>query len=158
MHDMDGSNNLSIPTEFLDRFLKCGAAESLETAQVSTHQQPQGGGRPMELPPCVAGKHRFTTSPWLDATVGGQGGAGSNGTTRGKYKSCYMKKNFTAEELRTFYKYLTLDIPGVNTSCVVAVDSYGGAVNRPHEAEETAVPTARFDHETAISDVLAEAG
>jgi FAD/FMN-containing dehydrogenase len=139
MHDMDGRHDLSIPTEFLDRFLKCGDAEALEYAQVSAHQQAQSNGRPQELPPCVAGQHRFVTSAWIDATIGNGGGAGGNGTTRGKYKSCYMKKNFTVEELRRMYRYLTLDIPGINTGCIIAVDSYGGAVNRPAMGEQTAI-------------------
>lgn len=140
MHDMKGKHDLSIPTEFLDRFLKCGDAESLPNAPVNTHSQPQGGNRPMELPPCVAGKHRFTSTPWLDGTIANAGGAGGNGTLRGKYKSCYMKKNFTAEELRRMYKHLTTDLPGMNTGGIVAVDSYGGAVNKAALADSTAIP------------------
>ncbi len=38
------------------------------------------------------------------------------------------------------YAWLTRDIPNVNTGCVIAVDSYGGAANRAHLAHETAVP------------------
>ena len=139
-HDMDGKNDLSVPTEFLDRFLKCGDAASLDKAPVNAHHADTTSGRAPEQSPCVAGQHRYTTSPWIDATIGNGGGAGANGNTRGKYKSCYMKKNFTTAELRCMYKHLTRDIPDINTSCIIAVDSYGGAVNRPHLADETAIP------------------
>ena len=50
-----------------------------------------------------------------------------------------MKKNFTADELRRMYAQLTRDIPGVTTDCIIAVDSYGGAVNKPHLAGETSI-------------------
>lgn len=139
MHDMDGANDVTIPMEFLDRFLKCGDAESLPTVPTNAHAQLAVPNRPMELPPCEAGKHRFTTTPWLDGTIGNAGGAGANGTTRGKYKSCYMKKNFTTEELRRMYAHLTTDIPGISTNCIVAVDSYGGAVNNPALAQTTSM-------------------
>ena len=137
-HDMDGNGDLSIPTEFLDRFLKCGDASSVEDPQISAHHPAPSR---FQLSPCVEGKHRFSTVPWLEATVGrGSGGSGGYGTTRGKYKSCYMKQNFTTEELKRMYAWLTRDIPDVNTGCVIAVDSYGGAANKPHLAHETAVP------------------
>ncbi len=138
-HDMDGTNDLRVPTEFLDRFLKCDTQiAELKDPQTSAHAP--SGGR-FQMSPCVEGKHRFTTVPWLEATVGkGSGGSGGYGTTRGKYKSCYMKKNFTVEELKRMYAWLTRDIPDVNTGCVIAVDSYGGAANKPHMAGETAVP------------------
>ena len=139
-HDMDGKNDLTVPSEFLDRFMKCDAqVAELKDPQVSAHGAP--GGR-FQAAPCVEGKHRFNTQPWLEATVGrgGSGGAGGYGNTRGKYKSCYMKQNFTTEELKRMYAWLTRDIPNVNMGCVIAVDSYGGAANKPHLAHETAVP------------------
>jgi FAD/FMN-containing dehydrogenase len=142
MHDMDGGKDLSIPTEFLDLFMKCGDASSMDDPATAVHQEPQNGRRGQrDLSPCVAGKHRFNTVPWLEGTIGGGGGAGGGaGTTRGKYKSCYMKKNFTTEELKRMYKHLTTDIPGIDTGCVIAVDSYGGAMNKPALANETANP------------------
>jgi FAD/FMN-containing dehydrogenase len=139
MHDMDGKNDLSIPIEFLDMFLKCGDADSVREPPVSVHQQQQQSGRPLEPSPCVAGQHRFTTRPWLDATLADGGGVSGNGTTRSKYKSCYMKKNFTTEELRRMYRHLTREIPDMRTGGVIAVDSYGGAVNRVAMAQETAM-------------------
>ena len=41
-----------------------------------------------------------------------------------------MKKNFTPAEAKCIYKHLTRVIPGVDLrGSVMAVDSYGGAVN-----------------------------
>ncbi|ADV82511.1 FAD-dependent oxidoreductase [Terriglobus saanensis] len=139
MHGMNGEPDLSIPTEFLDLFLKCGDALSDPNPATTSHQAPRRGDR-QQMSPCVAGKHAFSTRPWLDATTGGQGAGGGNGNTRGKYKSCYMKKNFTTEEARRIYKHLTREIPGVPVSGIIAVDSYGGATNKPHLAGETAMP------------------
>jgi hypothetical protein len=136
-HDMDGKNDLSVPTEFLDLFLNCGDASSDSDPQTSVHAPVSR----FQVSPCVEGKHRFSTMPWVEATVGrGSGGSGGYGTTRGKYKSCYMKQNFTTAELKRMYAWLTRDIPDVNTGCVIAVDSYGGAANQRHLAHETSVP------------------
>ena len=71
-HDMDGMNDLSIPTEFLDRFVRCGDASSMIEAPVNSHQAT--GRRAAELPPCVAGQHRYTTIPWIDGTIGSSWG------------------------------------------------------------------------------------
>jgi hypothetical protein len=138
-HDMDGTGDLSIPSEFLDRFLKCGDMQSIKDPSVNAHTQPAGGR--FQVQPCQAGKHNFTTRPWLEATAGrDSGGRRGYGTSRGKYKSCYMKGNFTTAELKRMYAWLTRDIPDVNTSMVIAVDSYGGAANKPELAHTTAAP------------------
>lgn len=138
-HDMDGKNDLSIISDFLDLFLKCDTKiAELKDPQTSAHAP--SGGR-FQQAPCVEGKHRFNTKPWLEATVdANSGGIKGYGSTRGKYKSCYMKQNFTVEELKRMYTWLTRDIPNVNTGCVIAVDSYGGAANNAALARETAVP------------------
>lgn len=138
-HDMDGTNDLRVPTEFLDLFLKCDAqVAELKDPQTSAHAP--SGGR-FQMTPCVEGKHRWNTKPWLEATVdGNSGGIKGYGSTRGKYKSCYMKQNFTTSELKKMYAWLTRDIPDVDTGCVIAVDSYGGAMNKPHLSQETSVP------------------
>ncbi|HEX4166966.1 MAG TPA: BBE domain-containing protein [Bryobacteraceae bacterium] len=79
----------------------------------------------------------LTPRPWLDATIGGSGGGGSQ---RAKYKSAYMKKNFTTDEAKCIYKHLTRNVPGTNMrGAVLAVDSYGGATNRLELASETAI-------------------
>jgi hypothetical protein len=49
-----------------------------------------------------------------------------------------MKKSFTPEEARCFYKHLTRDIPGIDLSGnTVLADSFGGAVNKKEKYEET---------------------
>lgn len=76
--------------------------------------------------------------PWLEAAVGGGGGGGEG--QRAKYKSTYMKKNFTREEAQCIYKHLTRQMPGVDLrGSFLAVDSYGGATNRIELANETSV-------------------
>jgi len=49
-----------------------------------------------------------------------------------------MKQNFTLAEAKCAYKHLTRTVPGVNLrGSVMAVDSYGGAVNAKGLAEVT---------------------
>jgi hypothetical protein len=76
---------------------------------------------------------------WLNATVrGAEGGAGSE--RRGKYKSSYMKRNFTPTEIACCYKHLRRDQPGTNMrGFTILVDSYGGAINRTDLVERTSV-------------------
>jgi FAD/FMN-containing dehydrogenase len=75
--------------------------------------------------------------PWLEATVGD---SGSGEVQRAKYKSTYMKKNFTRQEAQCIYKHLTRKTPGVDlTDAYLAIDSYGGATNRAELANETSV-------------------
>lgn len=143
MHSMDGGIDLSVPTEFLDLFVKCGDAEQAIDPAMTSHQQIQQQAMSraqMELAPCVEGRHRFRTRPWIEATIGSAGGPSMNGTTRAKYKSCYMKKNFSQEELRRMYKHLTRELPGMNVGSVISVDSYGGAGNKASMADQTAIP------------------
>jgi hypothetical protein len=81
------------------------------------------------------GPHMMTRVPWAET---GAAGGTRRGSTRAKYKSTCMKKNFTSREIRVFYKYLTRIMPGVDLShTVVEVDSYGGAMNRKAMLEET---------------------
>jgi FAD binding domain/Berberine and berberine like len=83
------------------------------------------------------GNYNFERMMWLDATIGGSGGEHSG---RAAYKSCYMKKNFTVAEAKCIYKHLTRTVPGVDLrGSVMAVDSYGGAVNAKGKAEVTSV-------------------
>ena len=72
---------------------------------------------------------------WADT---GAAGGVRRGFSRSKYKSAYMKKNFTAYETEVFYKHLTRMIPGVDLSrSVVEIDSYGGAINRKEMLKKT---------------------
>jgi FAD/FMN-containing dehydrogenase len=142
MHHMTDEVDLSVLTEFLDLFVRCDGGLSMINPPVNAHaahQQEQNYRRP-EMMPCIAGKHNFQTAPWIAATIADSGGVDVNGRTRGKYKSCYMKKNFTTEELRRMYKWLMVEATNTRTDLVVSVDSYGGATNSHAKGEETAVP------------------
>ena len=51
-----------------------------------------------------------------------------------------MKQNFTRAEAKCIYKQLTRTVPGVDLrGSVMAVDSYGGAVNAKGMADVTSV-------------------
>jgi FAD binding domain/Berberine and berberine like len=110
--------------------------------------------QPMERRPGTPGEQRFAPRPpsarrqtskytvdrmlWLDATIGD---SGSGHSERAAYKSCYMKRNFTTAEAKCIYKHLTVEIPDVDLrGSVMAVDSYGGAVNKKELAGVTGVP------------------
>jgi FAD/FMN-containing dehydrogenase len=81
------------------------------------------------------GPHMMTRVLWADTEAAG---GMRRGSTRAKYKSTCMKKNFTARETKVFYKHLTRMMPGVDLShSVVEVDSYGGAMNRKEMLEKT---------------------
>jgi len=83
------------------------------------------------------GRYSMDRLLWLEATVG-DSGSGHSG--RAAYKSSYMKQNFTRAEAKCIYKHLTRTIPGVDLrGSVMAVDSYGGAVNAKGTAELTSV-------------------
>jgi FAD/FMN-containing dehydrogenase len=74
---------------------------------------------------------------WLEATIGDSGGGHSG---RAAYKSSYMKQNFTRAEAKCIFKHLTRTVPGVDLrGSVMAVDSYGGAVNKQELATTTSV-------------------
>ncbi|HXE14062.1 MAG TPA: BBE domain-containing protein [Bryobacteraceae bacterium] len=130
----DGTcRDLSVVHEFLDLFESCdptpGAVALPGESRIPHHEnagQPCPGERPIRK------------MLWLDATVHGGGSAG--GQVRAKYKSAYMKRNFTREEAKRIYKHLTRDVPGADLrNSVVGVDSYGGAINRDALAEETGI-------------------
>jgi hypothetical protein len=109
--------------EFLALFDACKPSTVASTPPVSNR------------PPEGFGPHMMMRVPWADtAAAGGM----RRGSTRAKYKSSYMKKNYTPHETKVFYKHLTRMIPGVDLShTVVEIDSYGGAMNRQEMLEET---------------------
>ena len=123
----DGScQDLSVPTEFLKLFDRLQSLPGRAKLRHST------------VPHHAANHPELTKIQWLDSAVGS--GASGGEPQRAKYKSAYMKKNFTLEEARCIYKHLTTNVPGVDmTDAYLAVDSYGGATNRAELAEETAV-------------------
>jgi Berberine and berberine like len=83
------------------------------------------------------GRYSIERLLWLEATIGDSGG-GRDG--RAAYKSSYMKQNFTRQEAKCIYKHLTRMVPGVDLrGSVMAVDSYGGAVNAKGTAQVSSV-------------------
>lgn len=136
----DGTcDDLSVLNEFLDLFQPCKPVVEQPQSVESRHSPETGTAHILTGPdgsplPC-SGPHNVNRQSWYSATVRGGGGGG----IRAKYKSCYMKQNFTKYEARILYKHLTREIPGANLSGIVAVDNYGGATNRPELAHQTAV-------------------
>ncbi|HZY63047.1 MAG TPA: FAD-binding protein [Edaphobacter sp.] len=135
----DGTcKDLKVLNEFLDLFENCNPSASEMTNDhpaVAERMSPQRPGRERG---CLNGKHRTNLSPWFNATVRGNGG--SFGETRSKYKSAYMKRNFSVAETVAFYKHMHRTIPGTDLrGSMVLMDAYGGAVNRKELIEETAV-------------------
>lgn len=129
----DGTcDDLSVANEFLDRFESCGGNPQHSAVGgdgIVVHPAPSGK-------PCPGG-HALTKKLWLDATIN----AGGSGSQRAKYKSTYMKENFTADEAKCIYKHLKRSIPGTDLrSSILAVDSYGGATNRASLVSETSAP------------------
>jgi FAD/FMN-containing dehydrogenase len=111
-------------TKVLDEFLALFDASKPSSAQPVNNPSAQSFG-----------PHRMTRELWADTP---EAGGMRRGSTRAKYKSTYMKKNYTAREISVFYKHLTGMMPGVDlTHSVVEIDSYGGAMNRKEMLEET---------------------
>lgn len=136
----DGTcNDLGPLKEFVEIFKPCKPLAA-EPQYMEHRHSPQAGNAPLHKgsdgtpEPCTDA--HMSLGSWYEATV--RGGVG--GGTRAKYKSCYMKRTFTSAEARTIYKHLTKEIPGVELSGILAVDSYGGAVNRPELAGVTSIP------------------
>lgn len=136
----DGTcTDLKVINEYLDLFESCGPVSSEVNPPhpaVAEHMPPSRNGQQRG---CLNGQHRLTLSPWFNATVHG-GGGGGGGSTRSKYKSAYMKQNFSVAETVAIYKHMHRTIPGADLrGAMLLIDSYGGAVNRKELIEETAV-------------------
>ncbi len=123
--------DLSVVTEFLKLFEPLQNSASHTPLHHSTVPQRSAASR------SHGRGNSLEKIPWLDATVGGGDGGEVH---RAKYKSAYMKKNFTREEAKCIYKHLTRNVPGTDLrGAYLAVDSYGGATNRPALADETSI-------------------
>lgn len=120
----DGTcRNTKVLDEFLSLFDDCKPSAGSPAEPVNN--------RPAES----FGPHKMTHDLWADT---GAAGGVRRGVTRAKYKSTYMRKNFSAREIGVFYKHLTRVMPGIDLShTVVEIDSYGGAINRKEMLEET---------------------
>jgi FAD/FMN-containing dehydrogenase len=134
----DGTaQDLRVLNEFLDLFQPCNPTMGPAAAEHARKGANLSGHHQSAAQLACSSPHTMTLAPWFDATVGGGGGF----EHRGKYKSSYMKRNFTSAEARCIYKHLTRDLPGVELhGSVLACDSYGGAVNRKKMIAETAIP------------------
>jgi len=125
--------DLSVVRDFLKRFERLQTSPGHAILRNSTVPQHKAKRH------TNSGESALEKMPWLDATVGG--GSFSGESERAKYKSAYMKKNFSREEAECIYKHLTRKMPDVDLrGAFLAVDSYGGATNRAELADETAVP------------------
>jgi FAD/FMN-containing dehydrogenase len=115
----DGTaKDLLVQQEFLDRFA------SLNPDPLP-HPSPEGSSP----------AYQMERRPWLNATLAG---GGSGGGSRAKYKSAYMKQNFTAAECKAIHRYLTNSGDQTQGTCL-SIDSYGGTINRPELARDTAI-------------------
>lgn len=140
----DGTvKDLSVVNDFLDRFQSCKPIAEAPTGY-NPHGEPprpgNGGQRERLVGDTVCyGEHQMLKQSWIEANVGSQGGSGLivGPPRRAKYKSCYMKESFTEAEAAALYTMLSgPDAKGL----IVAVDSYGGAVNNPARMHDTAIP------------------
>jgi hypothetical protein len=116
----DGAvKDISLLREFLARFEKFQPSTRLRNMDgISQH----------------AGVEMNRMSWIAAATADRSGGIGE----RAKYKSAYMKRNFIPAEAQSIYRFYSGDSIAARSS-VIAIDSYGGAVNRPGLASETAI-------------------
>lgn len=119
----DGSvKDLSVLHEFLARFDKF---------QPFSRERGRGRGAGRRL----ADRLDLERMSWLAAATGDRSGGRGE---RAKYKSAYMKRNFVPAEAQTIYRFYSGNSVTARSS-VIAVDSYGGAVNRTGLADETAI-------------------
>ncbi len=125
------ATDLSVLHEFLDRFQEFDPSGPRQASGKSSAgaQQRDPSQQVASVP------YSVTVRPWLDATI--SGGA-SGGFIRAKYKSAYMKRTFVPAEAQAMYRFFSSGSMTAQAS-IVAIDSYGGAINRPHLAAETAI-------------------
>jgi len=111
--------------ELIDQFVQAIAPQGIRYVSQPTSQDP----------------HRLPQTPgtrklsWLEAT---QILNGSGPNQRGKYKSAYMLRPFTAEQINVMWKFLTMS-SYANPQALVLVDSYGCQVNAV-SSTATAIP------------------
>jgi hypothetical protein len=140
--------------EYLERFRDCHPIEE-HVAVPGAHIAPQTSAKQRPCP----GLRSVNIVPWLEATVRG----GNGRRSRAKYKSAYMKENFTADEAKCIYKHLKTPVPGVKEGHpILAVGSYGGAVNQSGRGEGTSIAqrssTLKLQYQTYWNDPKDDAG
>ena len=120
----DGTaKDLSVLHEFLDRFDKFQPSSRTRGPEQSSAAR--RAARALNL-------ERMS---WLAAATSDRSGGRGE---RAKYKSAYMKRNFVPAEAQTIYRFYSGNSITARSS-VIAVDSYGGAINRPGIVDETAI-------------------
>ncbi len=123
-------DDVSVLREFLARFDKfhpvliSSPRHEFENsaAKAAAHQPASVAYKPVRI-------------PWLEAAISDHGGRDGG---RAKYKSAYMKRSFVPAEALAIYRFYSGDSITARSS-VISIDSYGGAVNRPQLAAETAI-------------------
>ena len=124
-------DDLKPVAEFLDRFAGLDPTETRNPTPGDRHIGRRRGGQES------LGKYKVERVPWLEATLNDSGGIHSG---RAAYKSSYMKRNFSQKEAKAIYRQLTRTVPGVELrNSVMAIDSYGGAVNKKELADTTSI-------------------
>ena len=124
-------DDLSVLREFLARF------DKFHPDLISSPRHGFGNSaakKPLTHQPAST-MYKPVRIPWLEAAISDRGG--SDGA-RAKYKSAYMKRGFVPAEARAIYRFYSGDSITARSS-VISIDSYGGAVNRPQLADETAI-------------------
>ncbi|MEU3570934.1 BBE domain-containing protein [Kitasatospora sp. NPDC036755] len=112
----------------LDAFV--AAVEQGMTTRSAVQTRAAGG----LLLPCPDRRRQL---PWFQATMT-LNPSGDN--ERGKHKSAYHRKPFTAAQIAAFWDWLVRDVEGADLSnTVVQIDSYGCWINS-RRPEDTAVP------------------
>lgn len=125
--------------EFLAMFDECKPVAQLSVHPTMAEHHPEPAHPGTNL--CLA-KHTLSKMRWIDSHErGGRNSGGPPMDYRHKYKSSFMKRGFSKEEIACFYKHLTREIDGIDLSGnTVLADSFGGAVNQRQKFEETASP------------------
>jgi FAD/FMN-containing dehydrogenase len=122
-------DDVSVLREFMAKFDKFNpelvSSPRMEFANAAT--------KPATRQPASAA-YKPKRIPWLETAIADRGGNGA----RAKYKSAYMKRSFVPAEARAIYRFYSGNSITARSS-VISIDSYGGAVNRPQLAAETAI-------------------
>jgi FAD/FMN-containing dehydrogenase len=123
-------DDLSVLREFLARFDRFDP-----TLIASPRAEVADRGRGHAVRRRASATYKPVRIPWLEAATSDRSGGDG---ARAKYKSAYMKRNFAPAEARAIYRVYSGDSMTARSS-VVSIDSYGGAVNRPQLAADTAI-------------------
>jgi FAD/FMN-containing dehydrogenase len=122
-------DDLSVLREFLARFDRFNPIIASRRAEFGNPVARQAARRP------ASAAYEPERIPWLETAVSDHGGRDG---ARAKYKSAYMKRSFVPAEARAIYRFYSGDSITARSS-VISIDSYGGAINRPQLAAETAI-------------------